>query len=166
MQTIRVEQVFTGGAVFENGNVTMTGNDVDLSGVTKVTLPANVKVTSNILALTDDYTVLAADSGKIYTMGTDAKTITLPAATVGMNYTFVNIGADGNNTLDVQPDGTETIDGTIANAAADSVASGGAGKYLRNTKASANKGDYVQITCLVAGDWYITGGVGIWASEA
>jgi hypothetical protein len=35
-----------------------------------------------------------------------------------------------------------------------------------NTKASANKGDYVVIRAVALTQWYIIGGVGIWASES
>lgn len=116
--------------------------------------------------ITEDKTLTAGDSGKVFLVGTDALTITLPATKKGLIYTFVNSGADGNNIITVSPNAADGVFGTVANAAADSVASGTADKDIVNTKATANKGDRLTI----AGDgdegWYIVDGVGIWASEA
>ena len=108
-------------------------------------------------------------SGIQQNMGTDAKVFNLPLITVskiGMSFTFRNIGADGNNTVTLSPNAADAIHGTIANAAADSVAGGVVDKDLVNTKATANKGDWITITAVALTEWYITGGVGIWASEA
>ena len=119
--------------------------------------------------LTDNTTLTQEDSGKTYQVATDAKVITLPvitSANLGMEFTFVNTGADGNNTLTLSPNSVDGINGTIANSAADSVASGTVNKDIVNTKATANKGDYIKIKALALTEWYIVGGVGIWASEA
>lgn len=100
---------------------------------------------------------------------TDALTHTLPAITannIGMTFTFRNTAADGAAILDVSPAASDAIHGSIANAAADSVASGVVNKDITNTKATANKGDYIVLTAVALTEWYITGGVGIWASEA
>jgi hypothetical protein len=110
-----------------------------------------------------------SDSSKDQNMATDAKVYTLPAITaddLGMEFTFRNTGADGNNTVTISPAAADGIHGSIANAAADSVASGALDKDLVNTKATANKGDYVVLRAVALTEWYITGGVGIWASEA
>jgi len=118
---------------------------------------------------TDNATLTDGDSFKDHNVATDAKVITLPAITasnIGNSFTFRNTGADGNNTLTISPASTDAIHGTIANAAADSVASGVVNKDLVNTKATSNKGDYVTITAVSLTAWYVTGGVGIWASEA
>ncbi len=127
------------------------------------------KSSLNTLALSDNKTISEDEMGAVVTMATDAKVITLPkisAAILGKELTFINTGADGNNTLTLSPDAADGINGTIANAAADSVASGVVNKDLVNTKATANKGDYVRIRAVALTAWYIVGGVGIWASEA
>lgn len=119
--------------------------------------------------LTTTQSVYANQAGTEFNIATDAKVITLPAIdanNIGMEFTFRNTGADGNNTITLSPAAADGINGTIANAAADSVASGTANKDLVNTKATANKGDWCTIKAIAAGAWYITGGVGIWASEA
>jgi len=119
--------------------------------------------------LTATQDINANQAGTDFNIATDAKVLTLPAINannIGMEFTFRNTGADGNNTITLSPAAADGINGTIANAAADSVASGAADKDLVNTKATANKGDWCTIKAVAAGSWYITGGVGIWASEA
>ncbi len=119
--------------------------------------------------LTTTQDITANQAGSEFNIATDAKVMTLPAIdanNIGMELTFRNTGADGNNTITLSPAAADGINGTIANAAADSVASGAANKDLVNTKATANKGDWCTIKAVAAGAWYITGGVGIWASEA
>lgn len=119
--------------------------------------------------LTTTQDINANQAGSEFNIATDAKVMTLPAIdanNIGMELTFRNTGADGNNTITLSPAAADGINGTIANAAADSVASGVANKDLVNTKATANKGDWCTIKAVATGSWYITGGVGIWASEA
>lgn len=121
---------------------------------------------ANVETVTADKTLTVEDSGKTFNIGTDALTITLPATAKGLKYTFRNIGADGNNIITVSPNAADAIFGTVANAAADSVASGTADKDIINTKATANRGDFITLEADGEDGWYITGGVGIWASEA
>jgi len=119
--------------------------------------------------LTATGSVAANQAGTEFNIATDALVITLPlidSNNLGMEFTFRNTGADGNNIITLSPNAADGINGTIANAAADSVASGAVDKDLVNTKATANKGDWVTIKAVAETAWYITGGVGIWASEA
>lgn len=119
--------------------------------------------------ITDDKTIRVEDSGKVFNIATDAKTFTLPAIDAGMlgtKYKFRNTGADGAIALNVSPAAADGIHGTVANAAADSVASGALDKDLILTKTTANKGDWIEVEAVALTEWYITGGVGIWASEA
>jgi len=126
--------------------------------------------------VTDDRTLVAADSGKTFLIGTDAKTFNLPATALGLEYTFINIGASGNNILTINPVTADAVFGNLpashgANADATtanglvSEASGAANKDWVNTKTTANRGD----RCTLVGDgidgWYIKSGVGVWASE-
>jgi hypothetical protein len=83
-----------------------------------------------------------------------------------MEFTFRNTGADGANIITLSPASADGINGTIANSAADSVASGVVNKDLINTKATANNGDWVKLRAVSTTKWYIEGGVGIWASQA
>lgn len=115
-------------------------------------------------------TFTAADAGAgTYNVATDAIVMNLPLITadnIGMEFNFRNTGADGAVLLSIDPNAVDGINGTIANAAADAVASGVVGKKLNNTKATANNGDYVTLKAVALTKWFIVGGVGIWASEA
>lgn len=111
----------------------------------------------------------ANQAGEELNVATDALVITLPkieTSLIGMEYTIRNTGADANNIITLSPNAADAFHGTVANAAADAVASGAADKDFINTKATANKGDFVTIKAVALTEWYITGGVGIWASQA
>ena len=108
-------------------------------------------------------------AGQEFNIATDALVITLPAITannIGMEFLFRNTGADGNNIITLSPASTDSVNGSIANAAADSVAGGVANKDWINTKATANKGDWCRLKAVATTTWYVTGGVGILASES
>tara|TARA_R110002096_G_scaffold117852_3_gene255255 strand:- start:119 stop:526 length:408 start_codon:yes stop_codon:yes gene_type:complete len=115
------------------------------------------------LTVTQDISI--NDAGTDFNIATDAKVMTLPAITaenIGAEFTFRNTGADGNNIITLSPAATDAIHGTIA-----AVSSGGVdNKDWINTKASANKGDWCTLKAVALTDWYITGGDGVWASEA
>ena len=123
---------------------------------------------ANAELITDDLTITEDDSGKTYNIATDAKTFTLPlisATNLGMKYRFRNTGADNAVALTLSPNALDGINGTIANATADSVASGVVNKNLVNTKATANNMDWIEVEAVALTKWAATGGVGIWASE-
>jgi hypothetical protein len=123
----------------------------------------------SMIILTDNTTLTIADAGQTIGIATDAKTITLPTideGNLGMEFTFINMGADGAVKLNISPASTDAIIGSVANAAADSVSGGVVNKDFANTKATANKGDYVTLKAMALTSWYVVGGVGIWASEA
>jgi hypothetical protein len=117
----------------------------------------------NVQTISGATTLTKNESGAIYEVDTDA-VITLPPVVSGCEFTFQDVGADTAVEITLSPDAADGIIGTIANAAADSVASGVVDKDFVNTKATTVKGDYIKIRGGVDG-WYIVGGVGIWASE-
>tara|TARA_R110000803_G_scaffold50340_1_gene104468 strand:- start:801 stop:1220 length:420 start_codon:yes stop_codon:yes gene_type:complete len=113
--------------------------------------------------------VYSNGAGEEYNVATDALVVSLPkieAENLGAEFTFRNTGADGNNIVTLSPNAADAFHGTIANAAADSVAGGVVNKDFINTKATANKGDFITIKAVALTEWYISGGIGIWASEA
>jgi hypothetical protein len=129
----------------------------------------DVKVQVSQNTISASLSIPAGDAGVDQNVATDALVISLPqihSENLGLTYLFRNTGADGNNTITLSPHSSDGINGSIANAAADSVASGVVDKDLVNTKATANNGDYVIIRAVALTKWYIVGGVGIWASEA
>ena len=115
------------------------------------------------LTVTQD--IKANQAGTEFNIATDAKIMTLPAITaetIGMEFTFRNTGADGNNIITLSPASTDAIHGAVA-----AVNSGGVNnKDWINTKATANKGDWCTIKAVALTDWYLTGGDGVWASES
>ena len=123
-----------------------------------------------MLALDDDYTLDAVeDHDKLITMGTDAKTISLPPTAAGVLYRFANVGADGNNIITISPDAADSIAGTVTLAASVVQLDGTVDKDLINTKASALLGDTaVLIGTGVTGTsaWILLTSTGIWAREA
>jgi len=131
---------------------TTTSNDVLRARAEQTTISTSGSVDAN-------------QAGGEFNVATDALTITLPtidANNIGMELTFRNTGADGNNIITLSPGATDSVNGTVA-----AVQSGGvANKDWINTKASANKGDWCSLKAVALTEWYITGGDGVWASEA
>jgi len=113
----------------------------------------------NVVTVTDDYTLTVEESGSVVLVGTDAKIVTLPATVKGVEYTFINIGADDGVKLSVDPDNADGIYGTIAAVSM----TGTDGGILSNTKSGANKGDWAKIIGDGSAGWYIVGGDGVWA---
>ena len=109
--------------------------------------------------VTASQTLSYNDSGKVFLVGTDALTVTLPATRAGVRFTFVNSGDDDAVLITVSPNASDKIMGTIAAVSATASDDGD----LTNTKSGANKGDW----CTIVGDgnegWYIIGGDGVWA---
>ena len=133
---------------------------------TKITTSNSVlRARSKQETLTTTQDISINDAGAEFNIATDAKVMTLPTITaenIGAEFTFRNTGADGNNIITISPAATDAIHGTIA-----AVSSGGVdNKDWINTKASANKGDWCTLKAVALTDWYITGGDGVWASEA
>lgn len=126
--------------------------------------------------VTDDRTLTAADHGKTFFIATDAKVFNLPATVLGLKYTFVNTGADGNNIMTINPVTADAIIGCVAashGANADATTANGlvsqssaaANKDFVNTKTTANQGDRLTIIGDGVDGWVIVEGVGVWASE-
>lgn len=99
-------------------------------------------------------TLTTAESGSIHTNtgASGAITIVLPAATVGLEYTFF-VGAAQE--LRIDPNTTQTISLPSTGVA------GAAGKYL----AADAIGETVHLVCCVAGTWAVVGYTGTWTAE-
>ena len=118
-----------------------------------------------IETVSDDKSLGGSDSGKVFLVDTDAKTITLPATAKGLEYTIINIGADAAVAVNISPNASDAIHGTTC-ASTNVVLGGVDNKDLINTKGTAITGD----SCKLVGDgsagWYMVSCTGIWASEA
>jgi len=121
-------------------------------------------LTRIVETLTDDKTLTLVDSGKVFLIGTDAKTVTLPSTVKGIEYTFVNSGADGNNIITLSPAAADGIFGTLTLAASVVQMAGTADTDLINTKSTALKGDSVTLVGDGVDGWAIVASSGIWAS--
>jgi len=97
------------------------------------------------------------DNGKVFFVDTDAKIITLPVVATPVNCTIVNIGAFGTIAVNVDPAAADMIH-------APDIA-GTDNKDHINTKATAQRGDLVQIRTGDANGWVVSNQVGIWAQE-
>ena len=107
--------------------------------------------------LSDDKTLDAQDTGKLFQMDTDAKAITLPAVE-GLKFRIANVGAYGTVIVTVSPNANDLIKAADITAADD--------KDLINTKATANRGDYIDLEYADATGWMVTAMKGTWAREA
>lgn len=118
--------------------------------------------------LTANRALTAEDSGKIFLVATDALVISLPATVAGLDFTFINTGAAGNNLITISPVAADGISGTITLASSVVVDAGVVNKDLINTKATAKTGDTVRLIGTgVTGTkaWVIASSTGIWAAE-
>jgi hypothetical protein len=121
---------------------------------------------SIIEAIAVDTTLTYDDSGTVYLVATDALTITLPSTEEGVEYTFINSGAAGNNIITISPQAADGIAGTITLAASVVTRVGTVNVDLVNTKATSTKGNTVKIIgtgTAGTGAWYIVSSTGIWA---
>lgn len=105
----------------------------------------------------DNYTVDALDGGKIIYVDTDAKTITLPATDVGISVTLVNAGGFGTVLLKIAPNANDQINGADFTAADN--------KYIGNTKATAQRGDFITLLADGTDGWFVTAIRGTWLRE-
>lgn len=103
-------------------------------------------------------TLDAEDSGKIFFVDTDAKTITLPAVEGMAGIKIVNIGAFRTVAAKVAPNAADMVEGPDITAADN--------KYIINTKDTARRGDYIALEYGDANGWTITEKKGVWAREA
>lgn len=105
-----------------------------------------------------NFTMTEAENG--YTMASqlDGIVYTLPATVVGYQYKFVNLADDGAASLAISPAAADRIMG-VGLTSADN-------KDLINTKATAKRGDYVELVGDGVNGWMIRKIVGTWAREA
>ena len=106
--------------------------------------------------VSDNKTLDNQDTGKVFFVDTDAKAITLPAVE-GMKCRIVNAGAFGTVLVTISPNSSDGIKGPDLTNTDD--------KDLLNTKATACRGDYVDIEYADATGWCVSKLVGTWAKE-
>ena len=105
-----------------------------------------------------NYTVDAEDAGKVLWVDTDAVVITLPAVGGISGVVVANAAAYGVSGVAVSPNAADMIEGPDITAADN--------KDIINTKATAQRGDYIRVDDGDANGWTITAKRGVWAREA
>lgn len=105
-----------------------------------------------------DKTLDAQDTGKTFFVDTDAQTITLPATATALDCKIVNIGAFGTVAINVSPAAADKIMGPDI--------AGTDNKDLINTKATARRGDFVDLYSGHADGYTVRELKGTWAEEA
>lgn len=106
-----------------------------------------------------NYTLDAEDSGKLLWIDTDAFTLTLPAIATGVDgVMIVNGGSYGAVAVTISPQAADMILGPDITGADD--------KDLINTKATAQRGDYVVIGGNDADGYSVQEMRGTWARQA
>jgi hypothetical protein len=109
-------------------------------------------------SVSDNKTLDVQDTGKAFFVDTDAKTITLPATAVAISVLIVNEGAFGTVAVNVSPNAIDKVMGPDI--------AGTDNKDLINTKATARRGDLVQLRLGHADGPMVERLVGTWAEEA
>ena len=105
-----------------------------------------------------DKTVASVDNGRCYWFTADAKTMTLPAIAVGVhNVRMVNGGAFGAQLMTLDLDAGDSCEGPGITAA------DGAG--MINTKATARRGDRLDVSMVDAVGYSAENVVGTWVRE-
>lgn len=99
------------------------------------------------------------ETGKLFYCDTasNAITVNLPAATPGLEFSFVLTDATTAQSIRLEPDGTETI--ALANGVQEA-----ADDYITNTTAEA-VGDSCRLRCSIVGQWEHFDSVGTWTGE-
>lgn len=147
-------------------NLLAVGGGLEVDGASRFDGAAtfNAGVNFGYSLVTTSQVLTAAECGKTYAIATDARTFTLPATVAGCRYRFINAGANGNNIVELIPDAADQVFGEtrIANGTRLTIA-GAAGEHILNTKATAVRGDRMDVEGDGADGWYITGSAGIWA---
>lgn len=135
-----------------------TGNDdITLDGSVRTNEGLVLSDVENTVAVSANKTLVIADCGIVQLVDTDAKVVTLPATAAGLNYLIVNNGADAAVLVTISPNASDKISGLLATPVDD--------KDILNTKATAKKGDFVQLVADGVDGWVVVRSAGTWARE-
>jgi len=99
------------------------------------------------------------ESGVCYDATADNVVITLPATAAGLEFTVMNMAADGAALVEVDFQAADKNLGGLG------ISAGGDGKKLSNTKATAKKGDFVTFVADGTDGYRIKAIRGTWAQE-
>lgn len=103
-------------------------------------------------------TLDAQDSAKVFFIDTDGVVVTMPAVEGMAGIRLVNAAAYGTVGWSMDPNGSDMVEGPDITAADN--------KDIVNTKATANRGDLLDVEYSDANGWVITRKIGTFAREA
>lgn len=129
-------------------------------GTERVTLDANGTLNGSRVGVetkTADYTLTAADSGKVFLAGAVDLVFTLPSTVSGLVYTIVVKTVSASTGCSVSPAAADQIVGNGFTVADD--------KDAINTAATDAVGDSITVVGDGSVGWYITNVAGTWARE-
>lgn len=109
-------------------------------------------------SVTDNVTLDTTQIGDDILVEADAKVITLPATVVGYRYRIINWMADGQCLVTISPNASDKIMGGQFTTGTDD-------KDAYNTKATAKKGDFIELIADGVHGWFVHSITGTWASE-
>ena len=145
-----------GGANYKKAAFEANQDLVDM-----ITTPAFHPVnTSNAVTITTDTTIGMANHGFHPIIVTGTTTITLPTAAASHAYWIINGNPSGEGQLTITPGTGEKFTFNAAGAA------GTNNKHIRNTTATAKRGDYIKCVFGATNAWTITEMHGTWVDEA
>tara|TARA_Y100000361_G_C10898064_1_gene207603 strand:- start:50 stop:478 length:429 start_codon:yes stop_codon:yes gene_type:complete len=107
-----------------------------------------------------DLTKHSVQVGKYIEISADAKTLTLPAVTIGASFIIVCTAKDGQALLTVSPNANDKFIVDLLGA------SGTDNKDIILAKASQKENDFVHLMGLNADGYYIHNISGVWADQA
>ena len=122
-----------------------------LSGLSPVVLSADTTL---------DIAKHSVQVGKYVEISADAKTLTLPAVTIGASFIIVCTAKDGQALLTVSPNASDKFIVDLLGAA------GTDNKDIILAKASQKENDFVHLMGLNADGYYIHNISGVWADQA
>lgn len=147
-------------SVDNSGNVAVAGT-LAVTGATTftglVTMNGNV-VVSAATALTPT----AAQSGTMFLLTGAAPAVTLPAAVLGLSYTFVFQQTAGNTQMTIATGTASIIRAKTTGAGTTTINTTATTGSLRNTTATSLRGDLVTLVS-DGTDWYATATQGTWS---
>jgi len=129
-----------------------------LLGAVNLAIPVHTWGNKTWETKTANYTVDAEDAGKAIFLVKDGGVITLPATVAGLEVIVVNGSADGGALISISPNANDKIMGPDI--------AGTDNKDQQNTKATADRWDYMRLIGDGADGWFIQDYKGTWTEEA
>jgi hypothetical protein len=117
-----------------------------------------MKRTKQLVIKTANFTVTAADSGKVYLLAAADIVVTLPATEAGLEYTFITHTVSAGTGASVSPAAADAIHGKGLTSVDN--------KDLINTGATDAEGDSVTLVGDGVDGFWVVAANGTWAKEA